>query len=116
MQKRPKKILVACDCSDYAGPIFEYAVQVAKGTGAQIIVINVINEIPLGYIQRAMNMYTAFDLDAYVVTLNKDNELLIHDLIRATGRSDLFKKIVVKRGIPHQVLLESSSQRKMSTW
>ena len=106
MEKRPKKILVACDCSDYAGPIFEYAVQVAKGTAAQIIVVNVINEIPLGHIQRAMNMYTAFDLDAYVTNLNKDNEASIHAMIRATGRSDLFKKIIIKRGIPYQVLLE----------
>ena len=110
MKKKRKKIIVACDCSDYSAEIFDYAVQMARGLGSDIIVANVINKIALDHIERAMSMYAAFDLKEYVAGLKSDRQEMIRKLIQSTGHADLFKKVIIKTGVPFQKLLETIAE------
>ncbi len=112
MEKKRKKIIVACDCSEYSARIFAYAVKMARGIDAEIIVANAINQTALEHIERALGCYVAFDMEDYVAKLKTDRKKLIEKLIQATGQVDLFKKTIIKTGVPFQVLLDTIKEEK----
>jgi nucleotide-binding universal stress UspA family protein len=105
MEKRIRKILVACDCSDYSAQILSYAVEVASGLGAELIVANVINQIELSRIEKALSTYSPFDLKTYISDQEKERREMIDKLIRATGQPALFTKTVFKIDVPFRGLI-----------
>lgn len=112
MKKKIKRIMVACDFSEYSERIFAYAAETAKGLGAELIVTNVINRIDLDRIERAMGSYPAFNINDYISTQRNEREDMIHKLIQATGQPELFSKTVIKIGIPFQGLIEAIKEEK----
>ena len=106
MKQKKKKMIVACDCCEYSAQIFKYAVTVAKAIGSDIVVANVINQIALVQVEKALSVYESFDLSSYVTSLKNDHLAKIQALIKETGETALFKKTVFKTGIPFQALLE----------
>jgi len=105
VDKNINKIIVACDCSDYAPQIFAYAVEQSQGLGAELIVVNVINEIDLDRVERALSTYTPFNIEDFIATQKEERAAIIQNLIQATGQSDLFKKTVFKIGVPFRELI-----------
>jgi nucleotide-binding universal stress UspA family protein len=106
MEKKIKKIIVACDCSDYSAMVFDYAVEIAQGLGAELIVANVINRIELDRLERALGAYAAFSIEDYVATQKAERNDLIQKFIKDTGQPQLFKKTVFKIGIPFLELID----------
>lgn len=105
MENKIKRIIVACDCSDFSTQIFSCAVEVAQGLGAELIVTNVINQRELERVERAMAVYAPFSAEDYIATQKKDRSEFIQKLIRATGQDSLFKKIVLRIGTPFHELI-----------
>lgn len=112
MEGKRKKMIVACDCSEYSAQIFDYATTVAKAAGADIIVANVINQIALAQVEKALAVYESFDLSGYVSSLKSDHRAMIQGLIQETGETAHFKKTVFKTGIPFQALLDIIAEEK----
>ena len=105
MGKKIKKILVACDCSDYSAEIFAYAVEVAQGLGAELIVTNVINRGELDRTERVLGVYAPFRIEDYLASQKAERRKIIQELIKATEQDTLFKKTVLKIGVPFQELI-----------
>ena len=112
MKKKIKKIIVACDLSEYSNLIFSYATEVAMGLGAELTVVNILNRIDLDRIERAMGAYTAFNIEEYIASQKEDRNSMIKKLIQATERPDLFKKTIIKIGVPFQGLIEAIKEEK----
>ncbi len=112
MTKQIKKILVACDCSDFSGQIFAYAVEIAQGLGAELIVANVINQIELDRIPRALDTYDGKTSEDHVASLKEDRKRVIQKLIQDTGKPKLFNKIFIKSGTHFLELKECMKQEK----
>ena len=112
MTKKIKKIIVACDCSEYSVQILSYAAEVALALGAEMTVTNVINRIELDRIERALGAYPVFNIKDYVATQKEDRTKIIEKMIQATGQADLFKKIDFRIGVPFQGLIEAIKQEK----
>lgn len=98
MTKKIKKILVACDCSDFSGQIFAYAVEIAQGLAAELIVVNVINQIELDRISRALDTFEGNTIEDHIASLKEDRRGLIQKLIQDTGKPKFFKKTIIKTG------------------
>ena len=106
MEKKIKKIVVACDCSDYSAKIFSYAVEVALATKAELVVANVINQGEIDRIHWALAGYLPYSIEEYIANQQEDRKAWIQELIQATGQSQLFKDIVIRIGVPFQGLIE----------
>jgi nucleotide-binding universal stress UspA family protein len=106
MRKKINKILVACDCSDFSGQIFAYAVEVARGLKAELIVANVINRIEVDRIARSIDSYSGETIDDHIKALKADRRDVIEGLVQDTGHADLFGKTIVKIGTHHVELME----------
>jgi nucleotide-binding universal stress UspA family protein len=112
MAKRIKKILVACDCSDFSIQIFAYAVEIATGLEAALTVVNVINQIEVDRMARTVDTYSGHSVDDYVKSLKADRHDVIKSLIQDTGHPELFSKTVIKIGTHHEVLMEVIKQEQ----
>lgn len=112
MKKKIKKIIVACDCSEYSPQIFSYATEVASGLGAELIVTNVINRMELDRIERALTVTSGFSIKDYIATLKKERTEMIDNIIQKTGQAELFKKTIFKIAVPFQGLIEVINEEK----
>lgn len=100
------RILVACDCSQYAPQVMSYAAEVAQGLGAHLIVVNVINQRDLDMVNKVLGGYTSFNIEAYIEDQKKERSGQIDQLIAATGAPHLFTKTIFKIGVPFLELID----------
>lgn len=112
MGKKIDKIIVACDCSDYSSEIFSYAAEVARELGAKLIVTNVINRGELDRTERALGVYAPFSIEDYLASQKTERRKIIQELIEATGQAHLFKKTILKTGVPFRELIATIKDEK----
>ncbi len=108
--KKIKKILACVDLSEYSTMTLEYACEIAKGTDAEILVLNVINEKDVYAVEMAARIYPVNeDLKTYVkqmtVIRNEDLRSLIKERF-FEEKSRMTLKIEV--GIPYETIIETA--------
>ncbi len=109
MNKKTSKIMACVDFSDYTLMVLEYAVELAKDSGAQVVVYNVIHQKEICMVEN-INTYTPnfMNVEEYVKYLKKDRQGMIKDLIKThffDEKSFFSYKIDV--GIPFDQVLKT---------
>jgi nucleotide-binding universal stress UspA family protein len=66
-----KKILVPIAFSEYSKGILNYAADLAKCSGAELIVVNIINERDLEAVDKITSYGYKVDIEHYVETIKK---------------------------------------------
>jgi len=111
------KILVACDLSQYTPHIMDYAVTVAEGTGARLILANVVNQRDIDAIQQAVHhdylIQKTTSPDAFVRDFKAERETHLKELIEDSGKPNLFLKTVVNAGVPFQELIRIATSEQV---
>ena len=104
-----RKILVACDLSKYTPQVMQYAVGVAEGSGAKLILANIINKRDVEAIEQAVHRSLLIQKDAFPEAFIREHrnerEAALQALIAESGRPDLVLKTVVSTGVPVQELI-----------
>ena len=67
--KKISKILAACDLSDYSAPVVEYAVELATGQKAELVVANVIHQRDIDAMEKAIERIR-MEIDNFPVTVD----------------------------------------------
>ena len=114
--KSYKKILAACDLSDDTDGVLEAAVGLAVGTGAELYLINVINQRDIDSMRAALDKiaqsYDDFPVSVSHYRVDMEGERL-QSLREASKRAAGAKckcDYVVKVGVPFQQILESIAE------
>jgi len=108
-----KKILACVDLSQYSLMTLEYAVELAKGSRAQIIVFNVINQIDTSGLAMTGGYFPGYlpsgtDLEGYLETLKKDRHEKIKAIIKENFLNDAsMMSIKFERGTPFECILQA---------
>jgi nucleotide-binding universal stress UspA family protein len=76
-----KKILVPIAFSKYARGIIDYAAELASATGAELVVVNVINERDLQAVDKITSFGYKVDIEHYVDTIKKERKQLLNELL-----------------------------------
>lgn len=76
-----KKILVPIAFSDYSKGILNFAADLASATGADLIVVNVINERDLEAVDKITSFGYKVDIEHYVDTIRKERQEKLDELI-----------------------------------
>lgn len=104
-----KKILACIDFSEYSLMTLEYAMEIAKGIGAEVIVFNVINQRDIDSVEKVSIHYPGQMLvEDYVKGLEKDR----HGKIKAIIQENFFDEksmmsIKIETGVPFECILEA---------
>ncbi len=109
------KILACIDFSPYSLMTLEYAVELAKGTGKQIIVFNVINQQDLDSIERVRSYYTGkINVDDYVKEIRKDRQKKIKTMIKEKFFDEKsMMSLKIDTGIPFECILKAIKEEEV---
>ncbi|MDA3787416.1 MAG: universal stress protein [Desulfobacula sp.] len=104
-----KKILACVDFSEYSLMTLEYAVELAKGTGIEIIVFNVINQRDINMVA-TVSHYAPYEIqvEGYIRDLKKDRHGKIKNIIKENFFDEKSKMAIkIDAGIPFECILKT---------
>ena len=109
------KILACVDFSPYSLMTLEYAVELAKGTGKQIIVFNVINQQDLDSIERVRSYLSGkINVDDYVKEIRKDRQKKIKTIIKENFFDEKsIMSLKIDTGIPFECILKAIKEEEV---
>ena len=112
---RINRILTCVDLSDYSKTTKEYAVAMARGLMAEIVVLNVINIREIEVIRTAAAHYPEhIDIDRFVERTKADRFTRIQTLISDHFSPDSSKMTsLVEIGVPFKTILEVIDREKI---
>lgn len=114
--KKISKIMVAFDFSKYSKNAFAYAVELADGLGANLVIVNIINERDLKALRTiteedmfssSAEKYKKETLNMYVENKKEQRSKEIDTLIEDTNCTHLPIKKVFRVGVPFQELIRA---------
>jgi len=103
------KILACVDLSPYSLMTLEYAVELAKGTGKQIVVLNIINERDLDTVRRVADHFQdKINYKDYIRDMEKNRLVKIKTLIKENFFDEKsMMSIKIDTGIPFESILKA---------
>lgn len=104
-----KKILVAVDLSERSVPAREYAKELADKLQADVILVNIINQIEIRALQKVSKGYDSVSIESYLEEQTRERFDIITKMIESTDMDQKIKdkaKIIIKTGVPFQELLK----------
>ncbi len=109
------KILACVDFSPYSLMTLEYAVELAKGTGKQIIVFNVINQQDLDSIERVRSYLSdKINVDDYIKEIRKDRQKKIKAMIKEIFFDEKsIMSLKIDTGIPFECILKAIKEEEV---
>ena len=99
-------IMVAVDFSKYSLPTAQYATQLASELGADLLMVNVINQRDIDAVQSIMATYATFQFDRFISDRLRERHEELAKLIQNCHADPTTTRSVVKIGVPYQKLLE----------
>lgn len=102
-----KKIMAACDYSEYAPRVVSYSVDFAKDLQATLIIVNIINQRDVEMMRKVGMQIPNFKIDKYLEDQEKERLELMDGLVNdAGGAGGLDIEKVIRIGVPFKALLE----------
>ncbi len=113
MAKKPI-LMAAVDFSEYSPGIVRYTGLLAEKMGAEVVLINVINQRDLDMVHRYMIGYDTFSFPEYLENQSASREAEMNDLVKANCANNVPCRITVMTGVPYLELLKAIETEKPS--
>ena len=103
-----RRILAAIDLSDYSRETVGLALEIAHATGAELIVVNVINQRDIEAMEKIAEQISHLSTEEYFRHREQDRERRLGELLDQFGgaNSGLDMRTIVLRGIPFSRIME----------
>ena len=104
-----KKILVAIDLSERSVPAREYSRELANKLQADVVLVNIINQIEIRALQKVSKGYDSVSIENYLEEQTKERFDIITKMIQNVDMDQKIKdnaKIIIRTGVPFQELLK----------
>ena len=105
-----KTILVACDLSDFAGPVIREAVSLVNALGCDMVAVNVVNQRDVEMVEEVLVGYGHFSLDEYIDNQRRDRLAAMETHLQAAGAEPKRTRTAVRVGVPFQALLDAAKE------
>ncbi len=102
-----KKILVPVAFSKYTPGILRFAAKIAEPLGAELYIVNVINERDLEAVERISSFGYKVDSEKYVDIIRQEREQTLNKLIEEVGITENKHTFVFRVGDPTNELLKT---------
>ena len=101
-----RKIIVACDFSDYSPAIMRHAASLAADLGAELVAVNVINQRDVNMMHRVAVEYPGFSVEEYIAREHRERISKLTLMVAETGFNPPQVRHVVRVGVPFQEILD----------
>jgi nucleotide-binding universal stress UspA family protein len=109
--KRIRKIMVACDFSEYSKEALKYAAELAEALKSDLIVVNVINQRDVEAVRMAAMVSGVISEEAFIKDRMKGRSEDIDKLLEEIAATHLPLKKVIKVGVPFQELIKVAKDK-----
>jgi nucleotide-binding universal stress UspA family protein len=99
--------MAAVDFSDYSKPTLKYAALLASSMGAELVVVNVINQRDVEAIRKVELEGVGVTVDNYIALQKKDRDAVTDQLIKEAGCGAVKIFRIFRVGVPWVELLEA---------
>lgn len=112
--KTLNKLMVAVDFSDYSLPLVAYAANLAKDVGAQLLLVNVLNQRDINIWKKISEEYPAFSVQKQIEEHTRDRQDRLVSLSEEAGCTNFDVKVEhsVRKGIPYEELINEIEGKK----
>ncbi len=108
-----KKIMAAADFSIYSKPVFEYASYFGNCTGAEVIIVNIINQRDVDAVSKISMIAGGISVQRYIEEQIQDRTSSLEKLWRETIGESFKPRIIIKPGFPYEELLNIINDEKI---
>lgn len=112
--KKVNKILVALDFSPYSRQVLGGAIEIAKKTSAEVVIVNVINSKDIDTVKSIFEKEQpgSFSMQKYMSDdLGRRSRLIQEMIVECGGNRDQIKTIFME-GVPYEQILKSIGEEK----
>ena len=102
-----KRIMATVDFSDYSKPTLKYAAMLASSMGAELVVVNVINQRDVEAIRKVEVEGVGVTVDNYIALQKKDRDAVTDQLLKEAGCGSVKISRIFRVGVPWVELLEA---------
>lgn len=112
--KTLNKIMVAVDFSDYSLPLVEYAANLAKDVGAQLLLVNVLNQRDITMWKKISYEVPGFSVEKQIEEHTRDRKDRLVNLSEKAGctKLDVKAEHCVRQGVPYEELINEIEENK----
>ena len=103
-----KKIMVAVDFSEYSSQVMDHAGRLAKDLGAELILVNVINQRDIDMIKDVTAYTDKLTVKGYIEGLTEERTNQIQSLLEETGCKNIPNRFIIRKGVPFVTLIETA--------
>ncbi len=107
-----KKIMVAVDFSDHSLSSVRHAVRMARVLGAELLLVNVINQRDVEMIKQVADKAINFSLETYLKDTVVDRKEAFESLIDQSECNSLTVNTHIRVGHPYEELLREIDEKK----
>lgn len=109
-----KKVMAAVDLSDYSPDVLDYAGTLCSLAGAELLIVNVINQRDLDAVQK-MQIYAAdpISVEEVVSRQKTERQEKIQSLIQKLELTELPLEVSIRIGLPHQELIKAAKEEQV---
>jgi nucleotide-binding universal stress UspA family protein len=107
-----KKIMVAVDFSDHSLSSVRHAVRMARLLGAELLLVNVINQRDVEMIKQVADKAINFSLETYLKDTVVDRKEAFESLIEQSECNSLTVNTHIRVGHPYEELLKEIDEKK----
>jgi nucleotide-binding universal stress UspA family protein len=104
------RILAAIDFSGYSSETLSTAADLANRLGAELIVVNVINQRDVDAVRKVEPITTGISAQKYVEAQKEERMRLIHELLKEASPPDIPVAIRIRMGIPFMELVTAAKE------
>ena len=104
--KMVNTIMVAVDFSDYTLPSVRYAARLAEDVGADLLLVNVINQRDVDMLKRVAAEAPNFTFESYLKEMRRDREEQFQELIKSARCREENVRAKLRIGVPFEELLQ----------
>jgi nucleotide-binding universal stress UspA family protein len=112
--KTLNKIMVAVDFSDYSLPLVQYAANLAKDVGAELLLVNVLNQRDISMWEKISWEVPEFSVKKQIEEHTRDRKERLVTLAQEAGctKLDVKAEHSVRQGVPYEELINEIKNKK----